>query len=85
MNWKSFAGGAVVGIVLVTGTLAWAHEQRGDNRDHGMGMMGMRSQMQDMMNQCSDVMNRMMNERDAGAMHSDRHASDYRGTDAAER
>lgn len=56
MNWKNFIGGVLVGITLAAGTLAWAHAERGGSREPGMGMMGMMSQMQDMMSRCNDMM-----------------------------
>lgn len=70
MNEKRVIGVALLGIALTTGTLARAHAERGDSRDHGMGMTGMMSQMQAMMSQCSDMMDRMMEEP---------HAADHRG------
>lgn len=78
MNWKNFIGGVLVGITLAAGTLAWAHAERSGSQEHGMGMMGMMSQMQDMMVQCNDMMDRMMDGKDGQGMRSDT-ASDVVG------
>lgn len=56
MNWKNFIGGVLMGVILAVGTLAWAHAEHDGSQEHGMGMMGMMSQMQGMMARCNDMM-----------------------------
>jgi len=70
MNWKNFAGGALAGVAITVGTLAWAHSDSSDSRGGHMGMMGMMSQMQGMMSQCSDMMDRMMGEAGSHGMRA---------------
>lgn len=74
MNAKSFLSGVFLAGALASGGLAWAHAERGDGDGHGMGMM---SQMQGMMNQCSEMMERMGDHAGTdGAAGSPTHGSD---------
>lgn len=74
MNWKNYLAGAVTGVAIAVGSVAWAQSGRDGAKDHGMGMMGMMSQMQAMMGQCSEMMDGMM----GGMEHRDMPAGNAR-------